>query len=71
MITQPLFIKVQTKLSTLNTILQENLAGIKVVKAFATEPRERKRFRPLRRRLDAPADHRCSASSAFSSRSSS
>jgi ATP-binding cassette subfamily B protein len=44
MITQPLFIKVQTKLSALNTILQENLAGIKVIKAFATEPREQKRF---------------------------
>jgi ATP-binding cassette subfamily B protein len=43
-VTQPLFIKVQTKLSALNTILQENLAGMKVVKAFATEPRERKRF---------------------------
>lgn len=43
-ITQPLFIKVQQKLSTLNTILQENLAGIKVVKAFATEVQEQKRF---------------------------
>jgi ATP-binding cassette subfamily B protein len=43
-ITQPLFIKVQQKLSTLNTILQENLAGIKVVKAFATEAQEQKRF---------------------------
>ncbi|MFN3981844.1 MAG: ABC transporter ATP-binding protein [Caldilinea sp.] len=43
-ITQPLFTKVQQKLSTLNTILQENLAGIKVVKAFATEPQEQKRF---------------------------
>jgi ATP-binding cassette subfamily B multidrug efflux pump len=43
-ITQPLFIKVQQKLSALNTILQENLAGIKVVKAFATEPKEQKRF---------------------------
>jgi ATP-binding cassette subfamily B protein len=43
-VTQPLFMKVQQKLSTLNTILQENLAGIKVVKAFATEPQEQKRF---------------------------
>ena len=43
-ISQPLFIKVQSKLSALNTILQENLAGIKVVKAFATEPREDARF---------------------------
>jgi len=43
-ITQPLFIKVQQKLSALNTILQENLAGIKVIKAFATEPKEQQRF---------------------------
>jgi ATP-binding cassette subfamily B protein len=44
MITQPLFIKVQTKLSALNTVLQENLAGIKVIKAYATEGREQQRF---------------------------
>lgn len=43
-ISQPLFGKVQAKLSALNTILQENLAGIKVVKAFAREPLERQRF---------------------------
>ena len=43
-ISQPLFVQVQRKLSALNTILQENLAGIKVVKAFATEPREQARF---------------------------
>jgi ATP-binding cassette subfamily B multidrug efflux pump len=41
---QPLFIQVQTKLSALNTILQENLAGIKVIKAFTREPYEQKRF---------------------------
>jgi len=43
-ISQPLFIKVQVKLSALNTVLQENLAGIKVVKAFASEAREDARF---------------------------
>jgi ATP-binding cassette subfamily B protein len=43
-VTQPLFVKVQQKLSALNTILQENLAGIKVIKAFASEPREYVRF---------------------------
>jgi ATP-binding cassette subfamily B protein len=43
-ITAPLFMKVQQKLSALNTILQENLAGIKVVKAFAREPLEEARF---------------------------
>ncbi len=43
-VSQPLFAIVQQKLSTLNTILQENLAGIKVVKAFAREPYEARRF---------------------------
>ena len=43
-ISQPLFGIVQRKLSTLNTILQENLAGIKVVKAFTREPHEERRF---------------------------
>lgn len=42
--TQPLFAKVQMRLSTLNTILQENLAGIRVVKAFAREKQEQKKF---------------------------
>ena len=43
-ITQPMFLRVQVKLSRLNTILQENLAGIKVVKAFVREPQEQARF---------------------------
>ena len=43
-VTQPLFMKAQQKLSTLNTVLQENLAGIKVVKAFVREPEQQKRF---------------------------
>jgi ATP-binding cassette, subfamily B, multidrug efflux pump len=41
---QPLFMKVQIRLSTLNTVLQENLAGIKVVKAFVREPQQQQRF---------------------------
>ncbi|MGQ9925319.1 MAG: ABC transporter ATP-binding protein [Chloroflexaceae bacterium] len=41
---QPLFAMVQQKLAVLNTILQENLAGLKVVKAFAREPYEERRF---------------------------
>jgi ATP-binding cassette subfamily B protein len=41
---QPLFTKVQQKLSVLNTILQENLAGIKVVKAFTREKSEQAKF---------------------------
>ncbi len=41
---QPLFRVVQQKLGGLNTILQENLAGVRVVKAFAREEYEEKRF---------------------------
>ncbi len=42
---QPMFRKVQIKLSTLNTILQENLAGIKVIQAFTREREQQKKFR--------------------------
>ncbi len=43
-VTQPLFLAVQIRLSKLNTLLQENLAGIRVVKAFVREPSEQKKF---------------------------
>lgn len=43
-VAQPLFAAVQGKISTLNTVLQESLAGIKVVKAFVREPYEEIRF---------------------------
>ncbi len=43
-LTQPLFGRVQVKLSALNTVLQENLAGIKVVKAFTREKSEQAKF---------------------------
>jgi ATP-binding cassette, subfamily B, multidrug efflux pump len=43
-ITQPMFVQVQIRLSRLNTVLQENLAGIKVVKAFVREPEQQTRF---------------------------
>ena len=43
-VSQPLFRELQIRLSKLNTILQENVAGIKVVKAFAREPFEQERF---------------------------
>jgi ATP-binding cassette subfamily B protein len=42
---QPMFKKVQQKLSTLNTVLQENLAGIKVIKAFTREKEQQVKFR--------------------------
>ncbi len=41
---QPLFTEVQIRLSRLNTILQENLAGLQVVKAFVRERSEQKKF---------------------------
>lgn len=43
-VSQPLFSELQRRLSNLNTILQENVAGIKVVKAFVGEKHEAKRF---------------------------
>jgi ATP-binding cassette subfamily B protein len=41
---QPMFSKVQQKLSYLNTVLQENLAGIKVIKAFTREKEQQAKF---------------------------
>jgi len=41
---RPMFSRVQKKVSALNTILQENLAGVRVVKAFVREPFEAERF---------------------------
>jgi ATP-binding cassette subfamily B multidrug efflux pump len=43
-VSQPLFIRVQQRLSALNTVLQENLAGIRVVQAFVREPYEQAKF---------------------------
>src|SRR3990172_3000664 len=43
-LSQPLFSRVQARLSALNTTLQENLAGIRVVKAFAREREEQAKF---------------------------
>ncbi len=40
----PLFGENQRRLSKVNNILQENLAGLKVVKAFTSEDREQQRF---------------------------
>jgi ATP-binding cassette subfamily B protein len=41
----PRFRIVQQKLGNLNTVLQENLAGVRVVKAFVREPYEQERYR--------------------------
>ena len=42
--TQPLYLTVQGKLDALNTILQENIAGVRVVKAFTRGGYETQRF---------------------------
>jgi ATP-binding cassette subfamily B multidrug efflux pump len=41
---QPMFLTVQRRLDQLNNVLQENLAGIRVVKAFVRTDHESKRF---------------------------
>src|SRR5207253_9199375 len=43
-IAQPLFMAVQVRISALNAVLQENVAGLKVVRAFGREPEEQVRF---------------------------
>jgi ATP-binding cassette subfamily B protein len=48
---RPLFTRVQQYLAHLNTVLQENLAGVRVVKAFAREPYEWQRFDAANRDL--------------------
>jgi ATP-binding cassette subfamily B multidrug efflux pump len=47
----PISHRVQKKLSALNTILQENLAGIRVVKAFAREEFEYARYTDMNKEL--------------------
>jgi ATP-binding cassette subfamily B protein len=42
---QPKFRELQIRLSSLNTILQENLAGMKVIQAFTRERQQQRKFR--------------------------
>jgi ATP-binding cassette subfamily B multidrug efflux pump len=48
---QPLFTKVQEKLEALNQVLQENISGIRVVKAFVRRDYEEARFDRANREL--------------------
>jgi ATP-binding cassette, subfamily B, multidrug efflux pump len=41
---RPLFGQIQARLGTLNSVLQENIAGARVVQAFAREPHEWRRY---------------------------
>jgi ATP-binding cassette subfamily B protein len=40
----PLFLTIQKKLDRLNTVLQENIAGVRLVKAFVRDDHESERF---------------------------
>ncbi|MBR2261984.1 MAG: ABC transporter ATP-binding protein [Paludibacteraceae bacterium] len=40
----PIFMKIQGKIDRLNTVIQESLAGIRVVKAYTQEEKEQQRF---------------------------
>ena len=62
-IAQPLFVEVQKRLGRVNTTLQENLAGLRVVKAFTSEKREEKRFHEG---IDSLMDQRIKVSRIFS-----
>jgi len=47
----PLFKEIQQRLGNLNTVLQENLAGVRVVKAFVREEYETKRYEAANQQL--------------------
>ena len=48
---QPLFARVQQKLDRLNTVLQENLSGMRVVKSFVRSAYENERFETANQEL--------------------
>ena len=50
-VAQPMFAWVQERLDRLNTVMQENLSGVRVVKAFVRERHEIKRFESANREL--------------------
>lgn len=47
----PMFSEVQRRLDAVNTVMQENLAGVRVVKAFVREAHEIGRFRAANKQL--------------------
>jgi ATP-binding cassette, subfamily B, multidrug efflux pump len=50
-VVRPLFSQIQARLGALNTVLQENIAGVRVVQAFAREPHEWGRYRDANQEL--------------------
>jgi len=62
----PMFREFQVRLSALNTVLQENVAGVRVVRAFAREPFETQRYdRANRELLDQGLEVRRVVANAF------
>ena len=53
----PLYIRVQAELDKLNTVMQENLAGVRVVKAFVNARHEVKRFGIVNKNLTGQTVH--------------
>ncbi len=49
----PMFKKMQKKIDALNSVVQENLIGIRVVKAFVREDHEKKKFKKANDNLSA------------------
>ena len=49
----PMFKKMQKKIDALNSVVQENLIGIRVVKAFVREDHEKKKFKKANDELSA------------------
>jgi ATP-binding cassette subfamily B protein len=62
-IAQPMFREAQQRLAKVNTILQENLAGLEVVKAFTREKQEEDHFQES---IDSLLDQRIRISRTFS-----
>ncbi len=48
---RPMFTQIQQRVADLNTVLQENLVGVRVVKAFAREPYEAERYAQANQKL--------------------
>jgi ATP-binding cassette subfamily B protein len=48
---RPLFTRIQQRIADLNTVLQESLVGVRVVKAFAREPYEAQRYAQANQKL--------------------
>ena len=49
--TSPLFSNLQSRLDRVNAVIQENITGMKVVKAYAKEEKEKRRFEQAGREL--------------------